>query len=225
MCPPWTLGGHIGPPLPSIWDLRARLNHYIIGLTGNIGCGKSAVARMLAGLGAEVVDADQLVHQLMVPGSESWQGIVDRFGRDILRPDGSIDRRALGEMVFRDPGALASLEAILHPAVRRLVEERIAASERFVVVVEAIKLIEAGWARRVDALWVVACPREQQIERIMRTRGFSRPEAELRVDAQPPAEEKLRHADVVIDNSGSLEATRRQVVEQWRRITFAHGAR
>ncbi|HEX2922897.1 MAG TPA: dephospho-CoA kinase, partial [Chloroflexota bacterium] len=135
------------------------MKHYLIGLTGNIGCGKSAVAGMLADLGAEVVDADLLVHQLMSPGSESWQAIVNRFGRGILRPDDGIDRRALGEIVFRDPAALADLEAILHPATRRLVEERIAASKSAVVVVEAIKLIESGWYRRLDALWVVACPR------------------------------------------------------------------
>ncbi|HEX2987294.1 MAG TPA: dephospho-CoA kinase [Chloroflexota bacterium] len=200
------------------------MKHYLIGLTGNIGCGKSAVAAMLADLGAEVVDADLLVHQLMSPGSESWQAIVDRFGRGILRPDDGIDRRALGEIVFRDPAALAYLEAILHPATRRLVEERIAASKSAVVVVEAIKLIESGWYRSLDALWVVACSREQQIERIMRTRGFKRAEAELRVDAQPPAEEKLRYADVIIDNSGSLETTRRQVADAWQRIPMVPDA-
>jgi dephospho-CoA kinase len=191
------------------------VKHYLIGLTGNIGCGKSAVAGMLAELGAEVIDADRLVHQLMDPSGPSWQAIVQRFGGGILQPDGSIDRRALGEMVFRDPVALADLEAILHPAVRRLVEERIAASDSRVVVIEAIKLIESGWHQRVDSVWVVACPREQQIDRIMRTRGFSRPEGELRVDAQPPAEEKLRYAGVVIDNSGTIESTRRQVEAAW----------
>ena len=191
---------------------------YLIGLTGNIACGKSAVAEMLARLGAEVIDADRLVHRLMEPGAESWQAIRRRFGPSIQRPDGAIDRKALGEIVFRDTAALADLEAILHPSVRRLAEELIAVSNRPVVVLEAIKLIEAGWHKIVDSLWVVACPREQQIERLMRDRGLNRGEAELRVGVQAPASEKLRHADVVIDNGGTLEDTRRQVEAAWTKI-------
>ncbi len=188
---------------------------YLIGLTGNIACGKSAVAAMLADLGAEVIDADRLVHRLMEPGTESWRAILRRFGPCIQRPDGTIDRKALGEIVFRDASALAGLEAILHPGTRRLAEEMIAASARPVVVLEAIKLIEAGWHRRVNSVWVVTCPRERQIERLMRDRGLSRAEAELRIDAQAPAEQKLRHANIVIDNSGDLEKARRQVLAAW----------
>ncbi len=199
-------------------SVRGLMKHYLIGLTGNIACGKSAVASMLAELGAEVIDADLLVHQLMEPGTESYEAVVGRFGRGILRPDGAIDRGRLGEIVFRDPQALEDLEAILHPAARRRAEERIAATDRRVVVLEAIKLIEAGWHERVDALWVVTCPREVQIQRLMRGRGYSRAEAEHRVDVQSPAAEKLKHATVVIDNSGSLEDARRQVEEAWGRI-------
>ena len=191
---------------------------YIIGLTGNIACGKSAVSAMLAELGAEVIDADRLVHRLMEPRTETWRDIVSRFGPPIRRPDDSIDRKVLGEVVFRDPLALADLETILHPATRKLAEELIAASERPVVVLEAIKLIEAGWAERVDAVWVVICPREQQIERLMRDRALTRAEAELRIDAQNPPEEKVRHADVLIENAGSLEELRRQVEAAWREI-------
>lgn len=195
------------------------MKHYLIGLTGNIGCGKSTVASMLAELGAEVIDADRLVHQLMDPGSSSWHAIVQRFGQGVLRPDGTVDRVRLGEIVFRDRAALADLEAITHPGARKLAEERIALSRRPVVVLEAIKLIEAGWSRRVDSVWVVTCRREQQVERLKRTRGLSQAEAELRVDAQPPAAEKLKHADLVIDNSGTLEQTRRAVKAGWSRIT------
>lgn len=194
------------------------MQRYLIGLTGNIACGKSAVAAMLAQLGAEVIDADRLVHRLMEPETESWQAIVACFGRGILRPDGAIDRAALGEIVFRDPAALADLEAILHPAARKQAEARIAASTRPVVVLEAIKLIEAAWHRLVDSLWVVTCRRDQQIERLKRDRSLTQSEAELRVDAQPPAADKLRHARVVIDNSGPLEETRRQVEAAWARI-------
>ncbi len=189
---------------------------YLIGLTGNIGCGKSAVAKMLAELGAEVIDFDKLVHQLMEPGTDCWRAIVEQFGPTILRPNGIVDRKRLGEVVFRDAAALAKLEGITHPAVRRAAEDRIASSSKQVLVLEAIKLIEGGWHRRVDAVWVVTCDREQQIKRLMRTRGFSLSEAELRVDAQAPASEKLKHADVVIDNSGSLEDTRSQVDAVWR---------
>ncbi len=194
------------------------MKHYLIGLTGNIGCGKSSVAAMLAELGAEVIDADQLVHQLMEPGSAGWRSIIQRFGQGILRPDGTVDRARLGEIVFRDRVALADLEAMLHPAARKLAEERIALSKRPVVVLEAIKLIEAGWSRRVDAVWVVTCRREQQVERLKRGRGLSHAEAELRVDAQPPAAEKLKHADLVIDNSGTLEQTRRTVKAAWAHL-------
>ncbi len=193
-------------------------NHYLIGLTGNIACGKSVVSRMLADLGAEVIDADRLVHRLMKPGTESHRAIVERFGPSIRRPDGTIDRRMLGEIVFRDPAALADLEAILHPATRVLAEELIATSTNPVVVLEAIKLIESGWHERVDSVWVVICPRERQVERLMRDRDLSRAEAELRIDVQNPAAEKVKHADVLIDNAGSLEATRRQVEVAWAAI-------
>lgn len=191
---------------------------YLIGLTGNIACGKSLVAGMLAELGAEVIDADVLVHGLMEPGAECWEPIVRRFGRGILRPDGSIDRSVLGDLVFRDPASLRDLERILHPAVRRLAEVSIAASDRRVVVLEAIKLIESGWRERVDQLWVVTCEREQQVARLGRDRGLSREDAEVRIDAQPPQAEKVGHATVVIDNSGTIEATRAQVEAAWRRI-------
>ncbi len=193
------------------------MKHYLIGLTGNIGCGKSTVAGMLGELGAEVIDADRLVHQLMEPGSAIWRDIVERFGQGILRSDGTIDRSRLAEVVFRDPRDLADLEAILHPATRKLAEGRIAASRKPVVVLEAIKLIEAGWHRRADCVWVVTCRREQQIERLRRSRGLSPADAELRIEAQSPPAEKLKHADVVIDNSGTLEDTRRQVEAAWDR--------
>jgi len=191
------------------------MKHYIIGLTGNIGCGKSTVARMLAELGAEIIDADALVHELMEPGTECWRAIVEQFGLGTLRPNGTIDRGRLGEIVFRDPAALSRLEKIIHPAARKLVESRIEASRKPVIVVEAVKLIEAGWHRRVNSVWVVTCRREQQIKRLMRTRGLTAAEAELRVGAQSPAAEKLKYADVVIDNSGTLEETRHQVEAAW----------
>jgi dephospho-CoA kinase len=194
------------------------IKKYLIGLTGNIATGKSAVLRMLRRLGARVIDADALVHQLMAKGTPVWQAILDEFGEGILGPEGEIDRGKLGAVVFTDAEALKRLEAIVHPAVAARVDELIRQATEPVVVVEAIKLIEAGWHRTCDALWVVTCPREQQLERLMRTRKLSREEALLRIEAQPPQEDKAALADVVIDNSGSLKEMREQVEREWGRL-------
>nr|MBC7245984.1 dephospho-CoA kinase [Chloroflexota bacterium] len=198
---------------------------YVIGLTGNIAVGKSVVAAMLAELGARVIDADALAHEVMQAGTPTWQRVIDEFGADILQSDGEINRKTLGARVFADPVALARLEAIVHPAVIREAERRMqneaSRSEPNgikVVVLEAIKLIESGMHHRCDELWVVTCPREQQIQRLMATRGISKAEAELRITAQPPQEDKIALADVVIDNSGDLEQTRMQVHREWERI-------
>jgi dephospho-CoA kinase len=194
------------------------IEKYLIGLTGNIATGKSAVLRMLKCLGAKVIDADALVHRLMAKGTPVWQAILDEFGEVILGPEGEIDRGKLGAIVFADAEVLKRLEAIVHPAVTARVDELIRQATEPVVVVEAIKLIEAGWHRTCDALWVVTCSREQQLERLMRTRKLSREEALLRIEAQPPQEDKVALADVVIDNSGSLKETREQVEREWERL-------
>ena len=190
---------------------------FLIGLTGNIGTGKSTVARMLAELGAETIDADRVAHQVMQAGGLAHATIVETFGPDVLAPDGEIDRARLGSRVFADPGALARLEAIVHPATLEAITGRIAAASSAVVVVEAIKLIEAGMAQGCDSVWVTTCRPEQQIRRIVSARGLSRAEAEQRVQAQPPQEEKIRHANVVIDTSGTLSWTRVQVQAAWER--------
>ena len=191
---------------------------YLIGLTGNIAAGKSVVARMLAELGADVIDADALVHDLQRKGTPTYDAIVAEFGPGILRADGEIDRRALGAIVFADPARLRVLEAILHPAVLLESQRRMSQAVTDVVVYEAIKLIEAGRHTLCDAVWVVTAPREAQITRLMRTRGLSEAEARQRIDAQPPAEEKLKYATLVIDNGGSLTATRAQVERAYAAI-------
>jgi len=206
------------------------IKKYLIGLTGNIATGKSAVLRMLKRLGAKVIDADALVHRLMAEGTPVWQAILDEFGEGILGPEGKIDRGKLGAIVFADAEALKRLEAIVHPAVTARLDELIHQATEPVVVVEAIKLIEAGWHRTCDALWVVTCPKEQQLERLLRRRKLSREEALLRIEAQPPQEDKVALADVVIDNSGSLEEIREQVEKEWERLgvqgsSFAEGLR
>jgi len=197
----------------------------VIGLTGNIATGKSTVAALLAELGAHVIDADRVAHRAMAPGGPAYQAVLDAFGTDLVRPDGSIDRRRLGQIVFGDPAALARLEAIVHPAVFDLVRaeiERIAANWQGdepepVVVIEAIKLLEAGMSVTLcDQVWVVTAPPTQQLRRLVKQRGLSEAEARQRMAVQGAQEEKARRADVVIDNGGSLDEVRAQVRAAWQ---------
>lgn len=188
---------------------------YTIGLTGNIATGKTTVARMLEELGATAIDADRVTHEVMRAGTGVHAAIVDAFGQHILNDSGEIDRAKLGEIVFSDPEALRRLEHIVHPAVNVEIARRIAEAKTPVVVVEAIKLIESGTADHYASLWVTACPAELRVERLMDQRGLSREEALQRVRAQPPQQEKIARADVVIDTSGTLEHTREQVEAAW----------
>jgi dephospho-CoA kinase len=190
----------------------------LIGLTGNIGTGKSTVARMLAEMGAEAIDADKVAHEVMRAGTPVCKAIGRTFGLEVLTPEGEIDRKRLGALVFGDPVALAQLESIVHPATIAAVDRRIAASGADVVVVEAIKLFEAGMADAYDSIWVTTCRPEQQIARIMSARGLSRAEAEQRVAAQPSQQEKIARADVIIDNSDSLSQTREEVERAWEQL-------
>ena len=190
----------------------------LIGLTGNIATGKSAVGRMLAEMGALVIDADRVAHEVMEPDGAAFAALIDAFGSEVLPPAGTVDRRRLGDIVFRDPAALARLEAAVHPAVIQEVGRRIAATDAAVVVVEAIKLLEAGMHRAYDALWVVTAPRDLQIKRLVSTRGLTPAEAALRVDAQAPQEEKAALADLVLVNDGSLAHLWAQVRAAWERL-------
>jgi dephospho-CoA kinase len=197
---------------------------YLIGLTGNIGCGKSTVATMLSARGAAVRDADQVTREVMRPGEAAYAAIVQEFGSGILdAPDGPIDRPALGRIVFGDPAALRRLEAIVHPQTRRSIEtwltdQNTRAAERahqVVAVVDAIKLIEAGYPAFCDAIWVVTCDEHEQVRRLVDQRGMTPEDARQRIAAQPPQSAKVAVADVVIDNSGSLAETERQVDQAW----------
>jgi dephospho-CoA kinase len=196
----------------------SRQPRFLIGLTGNIATGKTEVAQMLAELGAKVIDADKVAHDVMRPGEPAYDSVVKAFGLGIVAGDGTIDRARLGAIVFRDAAALRRLEAAVHPATLVEVGRRIAEASQPVVVVEAIKLIEAGMHRAYDALWVVTAPRSIQIARLVRTRGMTEREAALRVDAQPPQEEKAAQADVVIVNDGDLDALREKVKAAWTQI-------
>jgi dephospho-CoA kinase len=191
---------------------------FVIGLTGNIATGKSEVGRLVSGLGARLIDADRVAHTVMQPGGPAYDPIVEAFGPAILTADGQIDRTILGSIVFRDPAAMQRLEAIVHPPTLARVERHIAAAKESVVVVEAIKLIEAGMYHAYDALWVVTAPRSVQIERLVSKRGMSESEATLRVDAQPPQAEKAALADVVIVNDGTVDELRQKVEAAWTRM-------
>ncbi|NJN68466.1 MAG: dephospho-CoA kinase [Chloroflexaceae bacterium] len=207
---------------------------YLIGLTGNIACGKSTVVAMLDALGAHTLDADQVTRRVQQPGTPVYQRIVEAFGPDIVtHPGGPLDRRKLGDLAFGNPAVLQRLEHIVHPSVHaELVGwlARVAGNvsapsvpsappaSPTVAVIDAIKLIEAGWKPHCDAVWVVTCPQEQQLERLIRTRGMSEAEARQRIAAQPSQASRVALADVVIDNSGPLAQTRAQVEAAWHRM-------
>jgi dephospho-CoA kinase len=195
---------------------------YLIGLTGNIAAGKSLVGQLLVELGARLIDADALVRELQRRGAPVYEAIVAEFGADILRADGEIDRAKLGARAFADPAVMRRLEVIIHPAVDQEIKNQISnfkSQKDAVVVIEAIKLIEAGLHRQCDALWVVTARPQVQLDRLMRTRGLSEAEARLRVEAQSPQSEKAARADVLIENNGTLDALRAQVKQHWEQIT------
>jgi dephospho-CoA kinase len=154
----------------------------------------------------------------MAPNGPAYDAVVSAFGPEILAPDGTLDRGKLGAIVFRDPNALHRLEGAVHPATIAEVTRRIAQASEPVVVVEAIKLIEAGMHRNYDALWVVTAPRSLQIARLVSTRGLTEEAATLRVDSQPPQEEKVAVADLVIANDSDLDALREKVQAAWSEI-------
>jgi dephospho-CoA kinase len=189
---------------------------FLLGLTGNIACGKSTVGQVLAErYAAEYVDADRLVHALYAAGSAETAAIAARYGADLLQADGTIDRRRLGDMVMSSDDALRDLERILDPGVGRAIVERVASTTARVVVLDAIRLIESGSADHCDTVWVVICDRELQLQRLQASRGLSREQAALRIAAQRPADEKLRRGDAVITNNASLEDLLRQIEAAW----------
>ncbi len=191
---------------------------FVLGVTGNIASGKSTVSGILSELGATVIDSDLVYRELVGPGQPLLRVLSDRFGEDIIAADGSLDRPALGRIVFSDAEALADLDRITHPAVIAEVDRRVEGIEHGVVVLDAVKLIESGHAERCDAVWVVITSPDEQVTRLMIRNKLSEDEARRRVDAQPPLESKLKRADLVVDNSGTVEQTREQVERAWRAL-------
>lgn len=192
----------------------------ILGITGNIACGKTAVGQMLQELGVEkYIDADALVHRLYLSGQPIAREIVQTFGDDVMAPDGSVDRSALGELVFQDSAALLRLEAIVHPAVgQTLLGELATVSPAGIAVIDAVKLLEGGSAAICQSRWLITCPEDQELTRLIARNGLSMEEARARLQAQPSVERRLPLVDEVIDNGGSLEETRCQVEAAFQRF-------
>jgi dephospho-CoA kinase len=195
-----------------------------VGLTGGLACGKSFVGRTLESLGAHVIRADELGHQALEPAGEAYQPVIAEFGRDILTPEGRIDRHALALRVFGNAEQLKKLNAIVHPAVHRLQEalsrQILVADPDAMIVYEAAILIETGIYKDFDRIILVTCSADQQLERAMSRDAATREEVEARLSRQLPLAEKRKYADFVIDTSGEKEDTIRQtraVYESLRR--------
>jgi dephospho-CoA kinase len=185
-----------------------------VGLTGGLASGKSFVGHALVSLGCQLIEADALGHQVLLPGAEAYDAVVAEFGAEILDPERRIDRRKLGAIVFGQPVLLEKLSRLVHPAVRAR-EERIFAAAgradpRAIVVVEAAILVETGSYKKFDRLIVAVCSLEQQMERAMKRDGMTREEVTARLSRQLPLEEKVRVANYVVDTSGTKENTMEQ---------------
>jgi dephospho-CoA kinase len=193
-----------------------------VGLTGSIAVGKSFVSGVLADLGCRVLDADDAARRVVEPGTEGLRTVVEAFGAEVLRADGTLDRAHLGALVFGDEGRRELLNSILHPLIiaeqdatlRRWEEEE----PQGICVVDAALMIESGGYKRFDKLIVVHCRPEAQLERLMRRNNLTREEAQRRIAAQMPQEEKLRFADFEIDTSEGFEDARRQSEEVFRSL-------
>lgn len=191
---------------------------FIIGLTGGIGTGKTQVAKLLEELGAAVVNADLLGHEIYKPQTEGWREVVTAFGERVVGPDGEIDRRALGSIVFSDEAALSRLNAITHPRIYALAAERLDALKRQgagAAVLEAALLIEAQWTGLVNEVWVITSPEADVIERLRERNGMDADTARARIRSQMPQSERAERADAVLENSGSLEDLDADVRKLW----------
>ncbi len=198
---------------------------YIIGLTGSIGTGKSVVRRMLEHLGAYGIDADALAHRAMAPGAPGYNAVIETFGKFMLMPDGQIDREKLGRLLFNDPDALAKQEQIIHPLVTQALDLLIRRAKQKVIVIEAIKLIEARINEDCDSLWVVYAPPDVQVNRLVKNRKMSEADARQRIASQVPQEIHMSAANVVIKNESSYDDTWKQVTQAWARNVPAKEAK
>lgn len=193
-----------------------------VGLTGGIAVGKSTVMRTFAELGAVCFDADAIARSVVEPGRPALAAVVRAFGPSVLADDGTLDRAALGEIVFSNPERRRELESILHPPIiaeqDRLIDEVRASTPDAIVIVDAALMIESGGYRRFDQLVVVHCAPEVQRQRLMARNGIAPEEADRRIAAQMPQDEKLKYATLAIDTGGTLDDTRQRTEAAWREL-------
>lgn len=191
-------------------------NVLVIGLTGNIATGKSTVLEYFAAKGAYIIDADKLAHQAFAPDGPVYQDVVATFGPEVVNPDGTINRKALGAVVFADPVQLGRLEQIVHPAVFKMILRLVEDAPSRVIILEAVKLLEAGtMASQCDEVWVVTTRPDVQLQRLKEMRGMDEATARQRMRMQSPQAAKVNQADRVIDNSGTLEELYAQLDKIW----------
>jgi dephospho-CoA kinase len=191
-----------------------------IGLTGGIGSGKTTVTKILAELGAPIIDADKVGHAIYAPGGPAYADMIAVFGNGILADDRTIDRSKLGPIVFTDPAKLKRLNAIVHPKMyarmREMIDAMRTAGEARPIVVEAAILIEANWMPLFNEIWLIVAAKERVIERVQRDRGLARVQVEARIKAQLSDEERRKHAAFVISNDGTIDDLRAKLAETWR---------
>src|SRR4030042_494706 len=193
----------------------------VMGLTGNLGTGKTEVAQMLAELGAVIINADELGHDLLQHHTQAYTKILAAFGKSILKHNGEIDRKKLGRIVFADAEALNKLNRIMHPRIYETVIQKIEEYRRAgagVVVLEAALLIEAGWRPLLDQLWVTTAPKSTIVRRLKKSRGLSKEHILTRLRAQMSQEEKARQADIVIDTDCFMDELKARVTELWKKL-------
>ena len=202
-----------------------------IGLTGGIACGKSSASIHLAGLGAHCIDADKLARQVVAPGLPALCEITETFGPEVIRPDGTLDRKALGRIVFSDASRLKTLNRIIHPYIfkeqARQIEAIVVSSDdpgRLTFVVDAALMIEAGSYKKYDIIIVAYCPERIQLERLAARDGFSEKQARQRIHLQMPLLEKISYADFVIDTSGHRAETKLHIEHLWKTIQLTRRA-
>lgn len=191
----------------------------VIGLTGGIGSGKSTVSQFLIELGAVILDADRVGHEAFKPDTNVWREVVATFGRQILTPNGNIDRKKLGEMVFGNPESLLRLNQIMHPRMYEIVKAQLEEYRRqgvSVVVLEAPLLLEAGWTSLVDEVWVTVAPEATVLRRLREKSGLSEQQSLARIRSQLPPEERVKHANMVINTDCSLDELKAKVKELWQ---------
>ena len=198
----------------------------VIGLAGGIGSGKSSVSGMLKNLGAIIIDADKLGHEVYLPGTEGLREVVSEFGEDILSSNGEIDRRILGNKVFGSPESMAKLNAIVWPRIKNKVTELIEENSQLgteVLVLDAAVLIEAGWTSVVDEVWVVTAPVDQIISRLESRNGITEEQAMSRINSQMTTEQRVEYADIVIENNDSLDELMSSVQHIWNKTLSNKG--